>query len=183
LTPALGLLTFEPKSSYGLKPFTLASRSQIDASAPLPRCRGAPQSGQTREGRGRRRKGIFAALAVGAAALAVAAYALAGGSGPGFNHLSANLSGYQETPSISTTGTADFTADVTKDGQSVSWQLSYANLEGNVLQSHIHFGQRGVPGGISVFLSYRCSSRRITAKPNSAARAPSTTRWSNVTET
>ncbi len=27
------------------------------------------------------------------------------------------------------------------------------------------------------------SSRRITASPNSAARAPSTTRWSNVTET
>ena len=99
-----------------------------------------------------RRKGIFAALAVGAAALAVAAYALAGGSGAGFNHLSATLSGYQETPSISTTGTADFTADAAKDGQSVTWRLSYANLEGSVLQSHIHFGQRGVAGGISVFL-------------------------------
>lgn len=98
-----------------------------------------------------RRKSMFAALAVGVAALAVAAYALAGGSGPGFNHLSATLGGYQEVPSISSTGTASFTADVAKDGQSVDWQMSYANLEGNVTQSHIHFGQRSVNGGISVF--------------------------------
>ena len=95
---------------------------------------------------------MFAALAVGAAALAVAAYALAGGSGPGFNHLSATMSGYQEVPSISSTGTASFTADVAKDGQSVDWAMTYANLEGNVTQSHIHFGQRSVIGGISVFL-------------------------------
>jgi hypothetical protein len=99
-----------------------------------------------------RRKGMFAALAAGAAALAVAAYALAGGSGPGFNHLSATLGGYQETPSISSTGSANFTADVAKDGQSVDWKMSYAALEGNITQSHIHFGQRGVAGGISVFL-------------------------------
>lgn len=99
-----------------------------------------------------RRKGMFAALTAGAAALAVAAYALAGGSGPGFNHLSATLGGYQETPSISSTGTAAFTADVAKDGQSVDWKMSYAALEGNIAQSHIHFGQRGVAGGISVFL-------------------------------
>jgi hypothetical protein len=94
---------------------------------------------------------MLAALAVGATALAVAAYALAGGSGPGFNHLSATLGGYQEVPSISTTGTASFTADVAKDGQSVDWTMTYANLEGNVTQSHIHFGQRSVVGGISVF--------------------------------
>jgi hypothetical protein len=95
---------------------------------------------------------MFAALAAGAAALAVAAYALAGGSGPRFNHLAATLDGYQEVPSISSTGTASFTADVAKDGQSVDWSMSYSALEGNVTQSHIHFGQRSVSGGISVFL-------------------------------
>jgi len=30
--------------------------------------------------------------------------------------------------------------------------MSYTALEGNIAQSHIHFGQRGVAGGISVFL-------------------------------
>ncbi|MFL5981119.1 MAG: CHRD domain-containing protein [Gaiellaceae bacterium] len=99
-----------------------------------------------------KRKGMLAALAVAAAALAVAAYALAGGSGPGFNHLTETLQGYQEVPSTSTAGTAAFTADVAKDGQSIAWQMTYSGLESQVLQSHIHFGQRSVNGGISVFL-------------------------------
>src|SRR6266581_5824346 len=99
-----------------------------------------------------RRRGVIAALAVGVAALGIAAFALAGGSGAGFNHLTATMSGYQEVPAISSTGTADFTADVSKDGSSIAWQLSYSGLEGTVTQSHIHFGQRSVNGGISVFL-------------------------------
>jgi hypothetical protein len=100
-----------------------------------------------------RRRWIFAAVGVAVAALAVAGFSLAGGSGAGFNHLTATMSGYQETPAaISSTGSAEFTADVSKDGQSIWWQLTYGGLEGAVQQSHIHFGQRGISGGISVFL-------------------------------
>jgi CHRD domain len=99
-----------------------------------------------------RRKGFFAALVVGVAALAVAAFALAGGSGAGFNHLSETMSGYQEVPAVSTAGHASFTADVSNDGQSIDWTLSYADLESPPQQAHIHFGQRSVNGGISVFL-------------------------------
>jgi CHRD domain-containing protein len=99
-----------------------------------------------------RRRGMIATLAVGVAALGIAAFALAGGSGAGFNHLRATMSGYQEVPSVSSTGSADFRADVSKDGKSISWRLSYRGLEGDVRQSHIHFGQRSVNGGISVFL-------------------------------
>ncbi|MFL5970377.1 MAG: CHRD domain-containing protein [Gaiellaceae bacterium] len=99
-----------------------------------------------------RRKSMLTIIAVGTAALAVVAYALAGGSGPGFNHLSDAMSGYQEVPSVSTSGSATFTADLAKDGQSIDWQLHYQDLEGAVQQSHIHFGQRSVNGGISVFL-------------------------------
>ena len=99
-----------------------------------------------------RRRGVIAALAVGVAALGVATYALAGGSGAGFNHLTATMSGYQEVPAVSSGASATFTADVSKDGNSIDWQLSYGGLEGAVQQSHIHFGQRSVNGGISVFL-------------------------------
>jgi hypothetical protein len=99
-----------------------------------------------------RRRGVIATLVVCVAALGIAAFALAGGSGAGFNHLKATMSGYQEVPAISSTGTADFTADVSKDGNSISWQLTYSGLEGDVRQSHIHFGQRSVSGAISVFL-------------------------------
>ena len=33
-----------------------------------------------------------------------------------------------------------------------SYRLGYAGLEGNVTQAHIHFGQKSVTGGVSVFL-------------------------------
>ena len=59
-----------------------------------------------------RRRGVIAALAVGVAALGVATYALAGGSGAGFNHLTATMSGYQEVPAVSSVASATFTADV-----------------------------------------------------------------------
>jgi hypothetical protein len=61
------------------------------------------------------------------------------------------LSGIEEVPAVSTTGSGEFRAKVEKDG-TVSYELSYAALEGNVLQSHIHFGQFGVNGGVMVFL-------------------------------
>jgi CHRD domain-containing protein len=99
-----------------------------------------------------RLRALVAALAVAAVGLGIAAFAMAGDSNPGFNHLTATLSGYQEVPAISSTGSATFTADVAQDGQSVDWQMTYGGIEGNVLQSHIHFGQRSVNGGISVFL-------------------------------
>jgi CHRD domain-containing protein len=108
-----------------------------------------------------RRKGFLAALVVGVAALGVAAFAI-GGSSVGFNHLSEDLIGYQEVPAISTAASARFTADVSQDGQSISWQLTYQDLEGTPTQSHIHFGQRSVNGGIAVFL---CANPPIVPPP------------------
>lgn len=99
-----------------------------------------------------KRKGFVAALIVGAAALAVAAFAFAGGSGIGFKHISGDMTGYQEVPSVSTGATARFRAEVNKDGDAINWELTYGGLEGTVQQSHIHFGNVGVNGGISVFL-------------------------------
>ncbi len=112
-----------------------------------------------------RSRGVVATLAVGVAALGIAAFALAGGSGAGFNHVTATMSGYQEVPAISSTGTADFTADVSKDGNSISWQLTYSGLEGAVQQSHIHFGQRSVNGGISVFLCTNLGNGPVGTQP------------------
>jgi hypothetical protein len=99
-----------------------------------------------------RRKGFIAALVVGVAALAVAAFAIAGRSGVGFNHVAGNLTGYQEVPAVSTGASARFRAEVSKGGDSIDWTLSYSGLEGTAQQSHIHFGNVGVNGGISVFL-------------------------------
>ncbi len=83
------------------------------------------------------------------AALAVVSYAIAGGGSGKFDE---DLDSYQEIPSLSSTGNGTFNTDLSNDGTEISYRLSYAGLEGNVTQAHIHFGQTGVSGGISAFL-------------------------------
>jgi hypothetical protein len=71
----------------------------------------------------------------------------------GFKRISEILSGYEETPvPISTTGNGTFNARISNDGSRIDWELSYSDLEGAVQQSHIHFGTKGITGGITVFL-------------------------------
>ena len=66
--------------------------------------------------------------------------------------IAAVLRGIEEPPSVSSTGTGMFRATIAQDSSSISYTLTYADLEGDVLQSHIHLGQRGVNGGIAIFL-------------------------------
>jgi hypothetical protein len=70
----------------------------------------------------------------------------------GFKRISEFLVGYQEVPAVSTAGNGEFHARISNDESEIEYQLSYSDLEGNVTQSHIHLGQRGVNGGIMVFL-------------------------------
>jgi len=85
------------------------------------------------------------------ALLGIASYAVAGGGGK--HHLKpVTLMGYQENPDISTTATGTFEARIADDDQSISYTLSYSGLEGDVQQSHIHFGKPALNGGISVWL-------------------------------
>lgn len=72
--------------------------------------------------------------------------------GQGFKKISELLVGYNEVPSVSTTGSGNFTARISNDESRIDWELSYSDLEGTIQQSHIHIGNKGVNGGISVFL-------------------------------
>jgi hypothetical protein len=66
--------------------------------------------------------------------------------------LHAKLSGYDETPqALSTTASGTFTAKINKD-MTIDYELTYSDLEGDVTQSHIHFGRPGTTGGIAVWL-------------------------------
>ena len=62
----------------------------------------------------------------------------------------ARLSGFQEVPAVSTAAKASFEAKLTPTG--FGYELSYHGLENDAAQSHIHFGQKSVNGGVSVFL-------------------------------
>jgi len=66
--------------------------------------------------------------------------------------LKVELVGGNEVPVISTGASGGFQARISNDGQSIQYELAYADLEGAVTQAHIHVGQRDVNGGISVFL-------------------------------
>jgi hypothetical protein len=62
------------------------------------------------------------------------------------------LNGYEEVPAISTPARGVFQATISSDETEITYAMSYSDLEGTVQQSHIHLGQSGVNGGISVFL-------------------------------
>jgi hypothetical protein len=66
--------------------------------------------------------------------------------------LRARLTGFEEPPSISTTGRGTFRATISRDETSISYELRFSDLEGSVTQSHIHIAQRGVNGGIAMWL-------------------------------
>jgi hypothetical protein len=98
----------------------------------------------------RRRLQLTALVAV-ISVLGVVAAAVATGGG---RSVKEQLSGYQETPlPISTTGSGDFDGQISRVDREIRYTLSYRDLEGSVLQAHIHFGHElGAAGGISVFL-------------------------------
>lgn len=84
-------------------------------------------------------------------ALGIGSYAVAGGGKK--NIKSDDLTGYQENPDVSSTGTGSFTATIDDDAKTITYELSYSGLEGgNATASHIHFGKRAVNGGVSAFL-------------------------------
>jgi hypothetical protein len=103
----------------------------------------------------RRRKlyvlAAMAVLALGAAAYAVASPPDSGPVIPQTKHFHADLSGFQETPSVSTQAFGTF--DATLDGDTLHYVFHYEGLEGgNSLFAHVHFGTRYVAGGVSFFL-------------------------------
>ena len=64
------------------------------------------------------------------------------------------MSGYLEgAPGpVSSIATGSFQATIDDDPPAIHYTISYEGMEGNVTQSHIHFGQRSVSGGISAWL-------------------------------
>jgi hypothetical protein len=76
-------------------------------------------------------------------------------SGVGLAHdqnttFQAHLTGFQEVPPKLTAGNGQFTA--TLDNETISYELTYADLSSAAQAAHIHFAQRGVNGGVIAFL-------------------------------
>jgi hypothetical protein len=96
--------------------------------------------------------------------LGVVAAAVAGG---GSRDVREHLTGHEEVPAVSSTGSGEFRARIRDTA--IEYRLSYRDLEGDVLQAHIHLGQERVNGGISAFL---CSNLTDPAPPPDTQPCP-----------
>ena len=84
--------------------------------------------------------------------VATIALLAAAGSALADEDLNTRLKGYEEVPAVSSAATGRFRANLDKASDTLRYEISYSGLEGDVRQSHIHFGQRGVNGGITLWL-------------------------------
>src|SRR5258708_40275447 len=66
--------------------------------------------------------------------------------------LNADLSGFNEVPTLSSPASADFHARINKDETEIQYELTYTGFVTPVLQAHLHLGKRAVNGGIIGFL-------------------------------
>jgi CHRD domain len=68
--------------------------------------------------------------------------------------LQATLTGYEESPSVSTVANGDFSATIENGGAAdhFHYSLTYGGLQGTVSQGHIHVAQPGVNGSIVIWL-------------------------------
>ena len=82
----------------------------------------------------------------------------------------AHLKGFNETPSVSTTGAGHFTARIDDKAGTIFWELDYSGLQADATQAHIHFGQRHVAGGITVWLC--ANNPPITTAPAGTQACP-----------
>jgi hypothetical protein len=73
----------------------------------------------------------------------------------GAQEFSANLNGFNETPSILSDGTGTFTLNLVRHGENsgtATYTLTYSGLSSPATQGHIHLSKVHVPGGIIVWL-------------------------------
>lgn len=80
------------------------------------------------------------------------------------------LVGSQEVPAVSTTAFGGFRVRIA--GNTVHYELAYDKLEGDVTQAHIHIAQRGVNGGVAVWLCSNLPSPPTPAGVQACPAAP-----------
>lgn len=124
----------------------------------------------------KRRLTILAVPVVLATAVLVAT-SLPSGAG-GSRNLRASLTGYEETPAVSTVADGSFRARFDEDDASIKWTLTYEGLEATTTQAHIHFGAPRTAGGVTVFL---CSNLGNGPAGTPACDSPSGTVSGTIT--
>ena len=66
--------------------------------------------------------------------------------------LEARLTGPNEVPAVSTNAKGTFSMKIAHDDSQFTYTLTFSGIDTTVTQSHIHFGQPNVMGGIMIWL-------------------------------
>jgi len=101
-----------------------------------------------------RRTGVVAIVAiVGAFALVLTSVGIAGHGNGKRRSAEAKLIGYEEVPAVSTAAKGKIKLKI-RNGTTgtIEYRLSYSGLSATATQAHIHFAQKGVNGGIVLWL-------------------------------
>jgi hypothetical protein len=115
-------------------------------------------------------KGRVSGFVLGVALAGLLAAPVVGMADSGKIHIVGD--GYQVVPSQNSPGTASFKADVDRKDQTIQYELAWKNLRGDILQSHIHFGQRATNGDIVVFLCTNLGNTPASATPAPTCDGP-----------
>jgi hypothetical protein len=101
-------------------------------------------------------------IAIAVAVTALGGVPTASSSAPGPRNYRALLDGFEENPSVSTTGRGHLSLRIDEENETITYALTYDNLEGVgttpfvtngvVLFAHIHVAAPAVNGGVSTFL-------------------------------
>ncbi len=70
----------------------------------------------------------------------------------GSRNVRAQLTGFEEVPSILSPARGSFEARISNDGAAIDFRLRYVGFTSNVAMAHIHLAQEGVNGPVIVFL-------------------------------
>jgi hypothetical protein len=105
------------------------------------------------------------AAVVAAGALAVPARTMA-------ETIHADADGYQVVPTQNSPGTATFRAHIDRKAQVIRYELTWQDLKGDILQSHIHLGRRATNGDIVLFLCTNLNNTPATATPAPTCDGP-----------
>jgi CHRD domain-containing protein len=125
-------------------------------------------SGQTKSGRAQRRR-TYRQLVWSLLTVVVCAGSLVilscGGDDDDTEQLSANLTGAQEVPPVTTTSaTGTATLDINDDRTQIDFTLNVSTaLSGNIREAHIHIGPPGVNGPIVLDF---CTTSLVTPPAN-----------------
>jgi hypothetical protein len=102
----------------------------------------------------------------GVAVVSLVGSAAALASNNGVSRIREILTGLKEVPVTSTTGNGTFHAEIDDEAQEIRYTLTFADLEGDVRQSHIHIAPAQNSGNIMLWLC------QTAANPSPVATTP-----------